>query len=74
MALIFDRKNMMAGVAIVRELVPSLDENGSAILDDGKPVMREKEYRFTRNDLGKKVEFYDEAKVLARYPVLFKKA
>lgn len=68
MALIFDRKAFRAGVQIVKEEIVHKGKG-----EDGKDLIEIKSYSFKPGDKGKPFTFADEAKVLAKYPHLFKK-
>jgi len=68
MALIFDRKAFKSGVQVVKETIIHKGKG-----EGGKDLEETKTYSFKASDKGKEFTFVDEAKVLEKYPHLFKK-
>jgi len=73
MALKFSRKGFKTGVCLVEFLVPGEEEVEVAGKMEKKVVDVPTVLMLKPSDLGKDFEFPDEAAVLAKYPVLFKK-
>lgn len=54
---------------------PQMDDKGGKIVKSKEvEAMIEKEYTLSPKDIGKKFDFNDEAQILKKYPVSFKKA